>query len=183
MNKQTNYWVGGVIVIIVASISFLYYQMNRNEVSNSTISNNAKDTSYTIEGQSVKLVNGISIVPVVSDSTTNITTKYFGNEAMGDLNGDGLSDTAFILTQSLGGSGTFYYVVVALNTTNGYVGTNGVLLGDRIAPQTTEIKNGQVIVNYADRKAGEAMTVAPSIGVSKYLKLSGNQLVEIVQSK
>jgi hypothetical protein len=95
---------------------------------------------------------------------------------MYDFNGDGKQDTVFILTQNNGGSGTFYYVVVALSGPDGYSGTNGVLLGDRVAPQTTEIKNGQIIVNYADRKAGEAMTVAPSVGVSKYLNLNGNKL-------
>jgi hypothetical protein len=83
------------------------------------------------------------------------------------------------LTQNNGGSGTFYYVVVALSSPNGYIGTNGILLGDRIAPQTTEIKNGQIIVNYADRKTGEAMTIAPSVGVSKYLNVNGNRLIEI----
>jgi len=59
-----------------------------------------------------------------------------------------------------------------------YKGTNAILLGDRIAPQTTEIKNGQVIVNYADRAAGEPMTARPSVGVSKYLKVEGTTLVE-----
>jgi hypothetical protein len=105
-------------------------------------------------------------------------TQYFGNVATGDLNGDGVPDVAFILTQSGGGSGTFYYVVVALKTPTDYQGTNAVLLGDRIAPQTTEIKNGQVIANYADRASGEPMSTAPSVGVSKYLAVTGSTLAE-----
>ncbi len=102
---------------------------------------------------------------------------YFGNEAVGDLNGDGVPDVAFIFTQSGGGSGTFYYVVAALKEVQGYQGTNAVLLGDRIAPQTTEIKDGQLIVNYADRKPNEPMTAQPSVGVSKYLRVQGTTLV------
>jgi len=44
-----------------------------------------------------------------------------------------------LLTQETGGSGIFYYVAFALNTENGYAGGRTVLLGDRIAPQTTEL--------------------------------------------
>ena len=127
---------------------------------------NYENITYTIDGQPVTLINGKSA-----------TAQYFGNEAMGDLNGDGLPDVAFILTNNPGGSGTFYYVVVAIKTSTGYKGTNAILLGDRIAPQTTEIKNGELIVNYADRKPSDPMTASPSIGVSKYLKVQGDSLV------
>ncbi len=105
--------------------------------------------------------------------------KYFGNEAFGDLNNDGVPDVGFIITQSGGGSGTFYYAAAALKTADGYQGTNAVLLGDRIAPQSTEIINGQLIVNYADRANGQPMTTAPSVGVSKYLEIKGGKLVSL----
>ena len=120
-----------------------------------------------------KLVN--YFVPTQNAPVEN----YFGNEATGDLNGDGLPDTAFIFTEDGGGSGTFFYVAVHLKTLNGYKDTNAVFLGDRIAPQTTEIKNGELIVNYADRRPTDPMTTAPSVGVSKYLKVQGMELVEI----
>jgi hypothetical protein len=50
--------------------------------------------------------------------------------------------------------------------------------GDRIAPQTTEyhgfsgLPGGYIIVNYADRNPGEAMTTRPSVGKSVWLKLN-----------
>jgi heat shock protein HslJ len=105
-----------------------------------------------------------------------ITTKYFGNEVLHDFDGDGRDDTAFLLTQQNSGSGTFYYVVVALNTAHGYVGSTAFFLGDRIAPQTTEMSQDKatpdvLIVNFADRKATDAFTVPPSIGKSVRLKL------------
>ena len=137
-----------------------------------------KSAAYVVEGLPVTLVNGISEVPAAPGSSSVTTTRYFGNEAIGDLNGDGVPDVAFLLTQDSGGSGTFYYVVVALKTAAGYRGTNAVLLGDRIAPQTTEIKDGELIVNYADRALGEPMTAQPSVGVSKYLKVIGSNLIE-----
>jgi hypothetical protein len=62
-------------------------------------------------GKAVTLTNGIAEVGVAPGSAPRVTTPYFGNEAIGDLNGDGLPDTGFVLTQSSGGSGTFCYAV------------------------------------------------------------------------
>ena len=75
------------------------------------------------------------------------------------------------------------------NKDGGYAGTDGVLLGDRIAPQTTEMSQNPnhknvIIVNYADRAPGEPMTVPPSIGKSIWLKLNTTtmQFGEVVQN-
>lgn len=138
-----------------------------------------KDATYMIDGAPFTLVNGVAETEAAPGSASKITTNYFGNEVEGDLNGDGVSDIAFLLTQSGGGSGTFYYVIAALKTDTGYEGTNAVLLGDRIAPQTTEYKDDGVIVNYAIRKAGEPMTTPPSVGVSKYFKMVNGELSEV----
>ena len=173
-----------LIVLVLAGFGlweFIYFQKNVSENSANPLETEQKDyknISYVIDGKSVDLKNGISEVEAVSGSASKIVTKYFGNVAAGDLNGDGINDTAFLLTQDGGGSGTFYYVVVALKTSDGYIGTNAILLGDRIAPQTTEIRNGYLIVNYADRAENEPMTTRPSMGKSKYLVVENNSLVE-----
>jgi hypothetical protein len=148
-----------------------------SSVAGPAVRTSHKDTTYEIEGQTVTLVNGASEAAVAPGSASKVVTRYFGNEATGDLNGDGTPDIAFLLTQSRGGSGTFYYVVVALKTVNGYAGTNAVLLGDRIAPQSTLINGSDLIVNFADRKSGEPMTASPSVGVSKTLKVVSGKLV------
>ena len=137
-----------------------------------------KNGIYLVDGTVVTLVNGVSKVAAAPGSASMITTQYFGNQATGDLNGDGQDDAAFILTQSGGGSGTFYYIVAALATAKGYEGTNAILLGDRIAPQTTQIQNGEIVVSYADRNPTDPMTTAPSVGVTKYFKIQDNRLVE-----
>lgn len=129
-----------------------------------------KDATYIIGGQPVTLVDGVSEVEQAG-SASKIVTRYFGNEAKGDLDGDSIPDLAFLLTQETGGSGTFFYLVGALQTPNNtYNGTHAVLIGDRIAPQTTEFRDGLVIVNYADRAPGEPFTTSPSQGKSLYLK-------------
>lgn len=146
------------------------------------------NAEYRIEGESVQLVEGMSEMPAVPDSAEKVITQYFGNEVRTDLDGDGRDDAVLILTQSRGGSGTFFYVVAALNTERGYVGSEALLLGDRIAPQTTEVsKNpshkGVVVVNYADRAEDEPMTAQPSIAKSIWLKLDPQsmQFGEVVQ--
>jgi hypothetical protein len=122
-------------------------------------------------------MNGVAETPAAPGSASMITTRYFGNELKTDLNGDGREDVAFVLTQSTGGSGTFYYAVAALNTPDGYIGSDGYLLGDRIAPQSTTLSSDAdqkdvVVFNYADRALGEPMTAQPSVGKSAYLKLN-----------
>ena len=138
-----------------------------------------KNATYLIEGSFITLTDGVFEMEAAPGSATKITTRYFGNEAIGDLNNDGKNDIAFLLTQTTGGSGTFFYLVVALQTTSGTEGTNAIFLGDRIAPQNTSITNGMIIVNYADRNPGETFTTQPSLGISKYFKIEKNILTEI----
>lgn len=180
MNKTKLIGIGLVVVAIGISVLFLISE--KVTVAPTTSQKQAesdyKNATYEIEGKMVTLVNGVSEEEAVPGSASKIITHYFGNEAQGDLNNDGLVDTAFILTKNLGGSGTFYYVVVALSSPKDYIGTNGVLLGDRIAPQTTEIKNGVLTVNYADRKPSDPMTAKPSVGKSIYLVIDKEKLVE-----
>ncbi len=131
------------------------------------------DLTFNIDGRLVVLVNGKSEVESAPGSASKTTTMYFGNDVKGDFNGDGKEDRAFLITQSTGGSGTFYYVATTL-------GGNALVLGDRIAPQTTEFRNGKIIVNYADRKPGEPMTTAPSVGMSRYFVWGDGNLAEVL---
>ncbi len=137
-----------------------------------------KDATYEVAGKPVKLTNGLSVVEAAPGSASKITTTFFGNEAQADLDGDGLVDVAFLLTQNSGGSGTFFYAVVAIRTADGWKGTNAVLLGDRVAPQITNISGTTILVNYADRNPGEPVTTRPSLGVTKRLSVVNGRLTE-----
>ena len=143
------------------------------------VTNDYRNATYIIEGTPVKLVNGMAITSTAPGSAEKVTTQYFGDGSAGDLNGDGKDDTAFLLTQSTGGSGTFYYIAAAIKTSSGYTGTNAYLIGDRISPQNTNISKGIIVVNYAERKPGEPMTAIPSVGQSKYFKLTNGTLFAI----
>ena len=154
--------------------------------SNETVSvADLKNGTYLVDGQSITLVDGVAENELAPGSASKQVTRYFGNEVNIDLNSDGLMDAAFLLQQETGGSGTFYYVVAALKTENGYVGTNAIFLGDRIAPQSTNVdpnNPSQFIVNYADRNADEPMSAQPTVGVSKTFKLENGSLAEVATS-
>lgn len=154
-------------VLILAVTSLIIYELNfpKNIVNQAVKEIDFKNATYYIDNESIK-INGKNIV-------------YFGNELKRDLNNDGLDDVFFVFTKNFQGSGTFYYIAAAINSANGYIGTNSILLGDRIAPQSTDFINDNIIINYADRKLDEPFTTKPSIGVSKYLKIENNKLVEI----
>ncbi|MEK7646267.1 MAG: META domain-containing protein [Patescibacteria group bacterium] len=147
------------ILITLAILVGGFYAFNNYiyEQKQAPASADFKEAEYIVEGQRITLGEA----------------DYFGNEVRTDLNADGREDVIFVLTQQPGGSGTFYYVVAALNTERGYVGSEGLFLGDRIALQTIEKGTGSmVIVNYADRKAGESFAIQPSVGKTLWLKLN-----------
>lgn len=134
-----------------------------------------KNTAYLIGGTLVTLTNGYSeSVDDVAGFKT--VTKYFGNEARGDLNNDGLEDVAFVVIQTSGGTGTFYYVVAALKTPNGYQGMNGVLLGDRVSPKSISISQNQIQAEFLVRADDAPMVAEPTLEVVRYLQIRGYQL-------
>ena len=163
--------------IVAAELS----AQKKNIPPRQTFSPDYLNATYTIEGQQVSLVNGKAEQKIASSSMTKIVTAMWGNTIYTDINHDGAQDAVFILTQNTGGSGTFYYVVVALSDikNNNTIGTNGILLGDRIAPQSINIENGMIVVNYADRKKSEPMTVQPSVGISRYFTVVSGVLREL----
>lgn len=161
-------------VLLIIGIAVVFFLLNSSDKDKST---DYKNAAYIIDGQSVTLDSGFAEVEISPGSASKITTGYFGNELVADLDNDGREDVVFILTQEGGGSGIFYYLVAALNKEGGYVGSEAYLLGDRIAPQTTELSQNPnhknvIVVNFADRASGEPMSTDPSVGKSVWLKLN-----------
>jgi len=110
--------------------------------------------------------------------------EYFGNEVRHDIDGDGEEDVVFLITERFADS-TRFYAVGALKRKTGYQGSQAVLLGTDIAPQTLEKGEGRMIIfNYAERAAGEPRTTEPHIGRSIWLLLDKNMLEfgEVVQN-
>lgn len=171
---------GLLLLIIVLGVLLFIKNAKAPEVKSAT-SFDAKNATYNIDNTVVTLYDGLSELSI-PNSSAKVITRYFGNNAQGDLTNDGKDDVAFLLSQETGGSGIFYYAVVAIQMGNGYKTTNAFFLGDRIAPQTTEIRAGKLYVNYAERKSSDPMTTQPSIGTTKYLEIDSRQsLVEAIR--
>lgn len=158
MNKLI---IGGLVFIAALIGGFFALNSYIYNEKQAPVEADYREVEYVIEGERIKLGG---------------ETRYFGNELMTDLDGDGRDDVVFLVTHEPGGSGTFFYVVAALATDVGYVGSDGYFLGDRIAPQTTEVSQNPrhknvIVVNYAERAPGEPMAAEPSVGKSAYLKI------------
>lgn len=167
----------GVIAVIILAGGYYLLNSRTPEEKQEGVIVDYKNISYMVDGKSITLKNGVAETEIAPGSATKIVTRYFGNEVKTDLDEDGREDVAFIITQEGGGSGTFFYAVAARNIGNRYVGSDGYLLGDRIAPQSTNVSQyprhkNVVVFNYADRGPGEPMAAQPSVGRSAYLKLN-----------
>lgn len=173
MNTKLVAIISFAFAIFLLVFSVLVLSGEKREVPDSSkeapqasSSRSPKDTTYIIDGRPVTLRDGVATEPAAPGSASLVTTRYFGNELAKDLDGDGILDTVFLITQETGGSGTFFYAVAALARPDGtFFGSHAILLGDRIAPQTINDGGGKIVlVNYAVRGKEESFTTAPSMG-------------------
>jgi len=171
-----------MVVIPRAGIQFIRAGDQRILVSDGAGIPSATDplnAAYIIEGKEIHLHNGRFETEAAPGSATKIRTAVFAEPVYGDMDGDGDEDAVLLLTQDPGGSGTFYYIAVAVNQSDGYRGTHAKLLGDRIAPQNITVRNGFITATYADRRPEEPMAALPSVAKSRYLILQNTELKEI----
>lgn len=168
-NYIFNTLIGIFIIILIVVVVSVFVPGNKTALAPVL----PDDSSATSTDTNASNTPGMFTSPII----------VFGQKTSGDLNKDGKSDSAYIFTQSPGGSGTFFYItaeVASFTSTNASTTkTNSILLGDRIAPQNVSIVNGKIVVNYADRKVGEPMVAKPSVGVTKYFVVQNGLLVEV----
>jgi hypothetical protein len=168
MKKNLTIFVGALL--LVAGVLFFFSKEMVPQKSSDSHAGGYTSATYIIDNEPITLTDGYYESQNTSESATKTIIQYFGNEAFGDISGDGTPDVVFLITRSDGGSGTFYYVVAGIRSGDMYTGTNAVFIGDRIAPQSTEIYNREAIVNFADRKGDEPFTEQPSHGISLRLQ-------------
>ncbi len=179
--KNVILWVVVVLVVVTVLIFIPWNKGGEIESVDSGVylAQSPLDAEYLISGNEVRLADGRAENEITPDSASKEITSVFGEPIYGDVDGDGDDDAGLLLVQDSGGSGAFYYAAIALNVDGKYKGTNAILLGDRIAPQTSEIRNEVFTVNYADRQKDEPMTARPSVGVSKYLILENDKIKDL----
>lgn len=178
--------VVGLVVCLALTGGWVYLSKSSAGTPSSGIEipfsrSDPRDISYTIEGESFTLVKGFAEKELFPGSASKSVVAIFGQPVLGDIDGDGDHDALVLLENDRGGSGTFYYVALALNIDGVYTSTETTFLGDRVAPQTVSIEGDTVVVHYADRAPGEPFTVAPSIQKSLYLKVD-TQSMKLVEA-
>jgi hypothetical protein len=173
-------WVPKVVqyILVSKSASISPELIQSNGTMDTTF--DGRNSSFTIDGEIVTLIDGVAETSVASNSATKIVTRYFGNEATGDLTGDGKPEVAFLVSREGGGTGTFFYAVVAIKNGEVHKLTNAFLIGDRIAPQSTYIPENskELQVNFAERRPGEPASTPPSQGATLLLKVTEQGVLE-----
>lgn len=179
MKKRILVTVGIIALLVVGFFVLNSYIYNEKQAPRTA---DYLNIAYKINGENIRLTDGFAETEAAPGSASRVITRYFGNDLRTDLNNDGREDIVFLLTQETGGSGTMFYAVAALNTEQGYLGGDGYLLGDRVAPQTIDQSpnprhKNVVVVNYAVREDGQPMTSEPTLSKSVYLKLDPTSML------
>ncbi len=178
--KQVLLFVPGVVALALIGIGLYQIIGDEREDPSSPLSIvvpgptgpiDPMNATYIIEDHPIRLVDGSFTGPSAPGSVSAEIFRVFGEPEYGDLDGDGDDDAAVYLTRSGGGSGTFFYVALALQEDEQYFGTNALYLGDRIAPQDMNIIDGRAVANFADRNPGESFDIPPSRGESVWVHL------------
>ena len=162
----------GVLVGAVAIAGFIRFNFTSGGavVSDRKSSPEISDLTITIGTQEFAMSDGVAVIPPSQGSETANTLRLIGAPVMGDSDGDGNPDAALLVQHDPGGSGTFYYAVVAINDGGSYRASNALLLGDRIEPRAVEFADGRFVYTYAERKPGDSMsergTVEKSVTVT-----------------
>lgn len=159
-----------------------HYGVN-NEAKSSEHCVSPMNASFSIEQRKIVLINGHAEQSAMSDPKSKIISQVWGSAEIADVNADGQQDAVLILTQNTGGSGTYYYLAVAIREGNNYQGTAVFLLGDRIQPQDIRIEDNRITVKFLDRLLSEPYSNLPTIPKEKLLIYDpkAKQLINVEQ--
>jgi hypothetical protein len=140
------------------------------------VSQNPADPSnagYYIDGIVYTLSNGI-LDQQIEDSTTFNKFKLLEFKASGDINQDSVDDSAVILINDAGGSGTFYYLGILTSGPTPII-ENTSFLGDRIEVKEINFVDGNFEVVYLDRDVETSFDQPPTIEITGIAELDENK--------
>jgi hypothetical protein len=160
--RRLYVWLVVAALAAVAVLIFVMRSMLDRQAPQAN-SSSAEDLAVTIDQQSFVMKDGVAEQDAASGSAGKNTLRVVGEPVTGDLNGDGKPDTALLLQNAPGGSGMFYYAVVAVNDGDGYHASNVLPLGDRILPKTMDFTDGRFVYRFLERKPGEPMAAEPTV--------------------
>ena len=130
----------------------------------------------------VTLKNGKFEQSTGTGATQKVVVVMIEPVAMGDLNGDKVSDAAVILATNTGGSGTFYDLHAVLNEGGKPVDVSYVLLGDRVQIKSLTITDGVIDVSMITHGPKDPLC-CPTLPVTQSYKLQDGKLVPVQAAK
>lgn len=137
-----------------------------------------KNAEYLIEGPAsgkAKLVNGTYQEKIPSSSAV-ISVGFSELLSIGDLNGDGISDAAVILSINTGGTGIFYNLYGILNDRGTPKPSKPEVLGDRIKLKSLMMQGNEIGVSFLTQGPKDPMT-NPTLDVTRKYKWQDGTLI------
>jgi Flp pilus assembly protein TadG len=146
------------------------------ETATPVASPDATNATYLIEGRTISLSNGKADEPAAPGSASRNVTTLTPFSATADIDHDGKPDIVVVLTNSPGGSGTFYYVAALVSSSS--TPAMGILIGDRITVSGLSMESGRVTVSYLTRPEGVPFSATPSVPTTKMFGFADGGLTE-----
>jgi len=134
------------------------------------------NATYRIEGVEVSLEDGRAQTEVAPSSAEIITTEVVG-ELVPLATTQGAAN-AVLLRQDLGGTGSFYYLALAVSNGDGFLGSEAVYLGDRIEEVTVQPWGELMWVSYGTRATSTSFAEPADVPVTRYFYTRGATLLE-----
>ena len=134
------------------------------------------------------LLNGLCNVPTVSEAGSETVQFKEGKAewngcrgeivktAIGDLNGDGINDGAFVFTYNSGGSGYFTYLLVFVASEKGAKSVGERALGDRSQANSLKISHGNITLDILGHRSNDSASRPTQKRIVKF-KVKDNTLV------
>lgn len=162
MTKRLFVWLIAAAAAAVALLLFVMRPAVSHQVGQ-VDSAAVRNLTVTIDDQTFALKDGVAETEAGPGSSAENTLRIVGDPVAGDVSGDGRPDAALLLQNDSGGSGTFYYAVVAVDDGGSYRATNALPLGDRIKPESVNVADGRFVYRFLERKPGEPMSAEPTV--------------------
>ena len=162
MAKRLYVWL---VVAALAGLALLIFSMRSalNHPVPQADRSAAENLTVTIDEQRFVMKDGVAELDAAPGSAAKNTLRIIGDPVSGDVTGDGKPDSALLLRNEPGGSGTFYYAVLAVNDGGAYHASNMLALGDRIVPKGVEFADRRFVYRFLERKPGEPMAAEPTV--------------------
>lgn len=156
--------IAAAIVVAAAGLIIAFFRGNHGDGRTAGATTEVAALDVTIDKESFTLIDGVAEKPAAPGSSAMNTVRVVGEEVPGDVTGDFRPEVAMLLSNDPGGSGTFYYAVLAVQNADGsWRATNPLPLGDRITPEGIEFTGGKFVYTFLDHAPGQSMADAPTV--------------------